>query len=177
MKIRGTKLKGAYLLETSPLEDERGYFSRVWCTNELERFDLHIQFVQCNISYNKKSGTLRGMHFQRAPFEEAKLVSCIRGSIYDVIIDLRKDSKTYMKWEAFVLNSHEPVSLYIPRGFAHGYQTLEDNTEVLYHMTQFYHAESSCGVRWNDPIFSINWPENTKRIISCKDSSWEDYIK
>lgn len=175
MIFRETKLKGAYVIELELLEDERGFFARSFCQKEFEEHGLNSHIAQCNISYNKKEGTLRGMHYQEAPYEEAKLVSCIRGMIYDVIIDLRPDSSTYCQWVAVELNAENYKMLYVPEGFAHGFQTLEDSTEVFYRMSEFYHPECAQGVRWDDPKFNIEWPKVEDRIISSKDKSYSDY--
>jgi len=172
--FRETKLKGAFVIELEPTEDERGFFARTFCRKEFQDHDLNPDLVQCNISYNKKKGTLRGMHYQVAPHEEAKLVSCLRGAIYDVIIDLRPDSPTYCKWFAMKLNSLNYVVLYVPEGFAHGFQTLEDNTVVLYQISEFYHPECATGVKWNDPTFGIEWPLSV-RIMSKKDMNYPDF--
>ena len=127
------------------------------------------------MSYNEKKNTLRGMHFQLEPFEECKIVSCIKGSIFDVIIDLRRKSKTYLEWTSFILTEENQDMLYIPKGFAHGFQTLEDDTKVYYQMTQFYHSDYAGGVRWDDKIFNIEWPTCGNRIMSLKDKHWSDY--
>ena len=169
-----TKLKGAFIIEPERLEDERGFFSRIWCKREFQTHSLDPHLVQCNISFNRKKGTLRGMHYQVRPHEEAKLVRCTMGSIYDVIIDLRPDSKTYMQWIAIELTSANRKMIYAPEGFAHGFQTLTDNTEVFYQMSEFYVPESARGVRWNDPQFNIVWPDD-KRQISIRDQHFEDY--
>lgn len=175
-----TKLKGAYITEPERIEDERGFFARTFCRKEFESHGLNPDLVQCNISYNKKKGTLRGMHYQIAPHEEAKLVSCIRGAIYDVIIDVRPDSPTYCQWIALKLAAHcsshsAPFKmLYIPEGFAHGFQTLEDDTLVFYQMSEFYHPQSSRCIRWDDPMFAIQWPIYDK-IISDKDRSYDNW--
>jgi len=166
-----TKLKGAYIIELELLEDERGFFARSFCQKEFEEHGLNPRIVQCNISYNKKKGTLRGMHYQAAPNEEAKLVSCIRGAIYDVIIDLRPDSTTHCQWFAVELSAENYKMLYVPEGFAHGFQTLEDNTVVFYQMFEFYHPECARGVRWDDPAFRIRWPLSN-RVMSKKDQSY-----
>lgn len=165
-----TKLSGAYVIDIEAIEDERGFFARSWCKNEFEKLGLNPKLVQCNISFNKKKGTIRGMHFQGSPYEEAKLVRCTRGSIYDVIIDLRSDSPTYLQWFSIELTSDNRKMLYIPEGFAHGFQTLEDNTEVFYQMSEYYHPENAKGIRWNDPTIDITWPlENP--TISLKDGN------
>lgn len=176
MIFKETNLKGAFVIELEKRADERGFFARAWCKREFEARGLEINLVQSNLSFSKKAGTLRGMHYQAAPFEETKLVRCIRGAIYDVIIDLRPDSPTYKQWLAVELTEDNYRMLYVPKGFAHGFQTLVDNVEVFYHVTQFYTAEAERGVRWDDPLFGIKWPEIKKRIISEKDRNWPDYV-
>jgi dTDP-4-dehydrorhamnose 3,5-epimerase len=171
-----TKLKGAYLIDIDYHEDERGFFGRSWCQQEFEAQGLNSRLVQCNISFNKKRGTLRGMHYQIAPFTEAKLVRCTKGAIYDVIIDLRSDSPTYKQWLSVELNDEKHHAVYVPEYFAHGFQTLEDNTEVLYQMSEFYHPECARGVRWNDPLFGIKWIYNPP-IVSLNDSKYLDYLE
>ena len=174
MLFKETKLKGAFVVELEPFEDERGFFTRSFCRKEFEKQGLNSNIVQCNISYNKKKGTLRGMHYQVAPYEEAKLVSCTNGSIYDVIIDLRPNSPTYCKWIAVELSANNHKMFYIPEGFAHGFQTLKDNTTVFYQMTEFYHPKSAKGIRWNDSAFQIKWPISDL-IISEKDRDYPDF--
>ncbi len=175
MKFTEISLNGAYLIEMDLLEDERGFFARSWCQKEFQAHQLNNQWVQCNISYNKKNGTLRGMHYQVPPYEEVKVVRCTSGAIYDVLLDLRSDSPTFKQWVALELSAVNHRMLYIPKGLAHGFQTLKDNTEVFYQMSEFYHPESARGVRWNDPSFFIKWPFNEKYIISEKDASYSDY--
>ena len=169
-----TTLKGAFVIELEKHEDERGFFARTFCRTEFETQGLNPNFVQCNISYNKKKDTLRGMHYQVAPYQEAKLVSCTRGALYDVIIDLRPDSPTYCRWLAVELSAENYQMLYIPECFAHGFQTLEDNTLVLYQMSEFYHPECARGNRWDDPAFGIKWPLSN-RVVSKKDLSYPDF--
>lgn len=171
-----TKLKGAYVIEPERLEDERGFFARTFSREEFEAHGLNPNLVQHSISFNKKEGTLRGMHYQVKPYEEAKLVRCTMGSIYDVILDLRPDSPTFKKWMAVELTANNRRMLFIPEGLSHGFQTLDDNTEVFYQMTRAYHPESARGVRWNDPRFGIQWPEVQDRIISEKDLNHADFI-
>jgi len=166
-----TKLRGAVNIEPEFQEDERGFFTRSFCRREFEAHGLNGQFVQCDISFNKKKGTLRGMHYQVAPHEEAKLVRCTMGAIFDVIIDLRHDSPTFKQWAAVELTAENRKMIYVPEGLAHGFQTLADDTEVFYQMTEFYNPESTCGVRWNDPVFEIKWPPD-ERIISPKDRQY-----
>jgi dTDP-4-dehydrorhamnose 3,5-epimerase len=169
-----TKLKDAHVIEIEKLEDTRGFFARSWCRKEFDEHGLISTVVQANISWNKKGGTLRGMHYQIPPYEEAKLVRCSRGSIYDAIIDLRKDSPSYMQWLGVELTADDYKLLYVPGGFAHGFQTLEDDTEVVYQVSQFYTPGAEAGLRWNDPTFNINWPFDV-RVISDKDRNWPDY--
>jgi dTDP-4-dehydrorhamnose 3,5-epimerase len=171
MRFTETRLKGVFIIESERLEDERGFFARTFCQKEFEVHGLNSKIVQCNISYNKHKGTLRGMHYQAAPMAEAKLVSCTRGAIYDVIIDLRPESPTYCQWLAEELNAENSKMVYIPEGFAHGFQSLEDDTEVFYQMSVFYSPEHTRGVRWDDPVFGIEWPLNSK-IISEKDMNY-----
>lgn len=175
MIFKETKVKGAYIIEIEPIEDERGFFARSCCKKELEEHGLNFNLVQCNISFNKKKGTLRGMHYQIWPYQEVKLVRCIRGAISDVIIDIRPDSSTFKQWISIELTENNRKILYIPKGFAHGFQTLEDNTEVFYQVSEFYHPECQRGIRWNDLSFNIKWPYEKNRIISVKDRNWRNY--
>ncbi len=174
MLFHETKLKDAYIIEPERIEDERGFFARTWCKQEFEAQGINIDFVQCNISYNKKKTTFRGMHYQVAPHKEAKLVRCTMGAIYDVIIDLRPDSKTHKQWVSVELTSENKKMIYIPMDFAHGFLTLEDNTEVFYQMSEFFDPECARGVRWNDPAFGILWP-TAIGIISEKDTQYTNF--
>lgn len=176
MRFIETSLGGAFVIEPEKLEDKRGFFARSFCQNEFEAHGLNSNIVQCNISLNAKRGTLRGMHFQAAPYAEAKLVRCTRGSMYDVIIDLRPSSATFCKWYAVELNGANCMTLYVPEGFAHGFQTLEDDTEVFYQISEYYRPDFSRGVRWDDPAFAIEWPP-AERIISEKDKGYPDFEK
>jgi dTDP-4-dehydrorhamnose 3,5-epimerase len=169
-----TKLKGVFIMEPERLEDERGFFARTWCQREFEAHGLNPRLAQCSISFNKRRGTLRGMHYQAAPYEEARLVRCTMGAIYDVAIDLRRSSAAFKQWTAVELTADNRRMLHIPEGFAHGFQTLEDDTEVLYQMSEFYHPESITGVRWDDPAFEITWPEEVK-VISARDRQYPDF--
>jgi dTDP-4-dehydrorhamnose 3,5-epimerase len=169
-----TKLKGAFLIEPELLCDERGFFARTWCQQEFEKYGLSTRLRQCSISFNRKKGTLRGMHFQHAPHEETKLVRCTSGGMYDVIIDLRSGSATYKQHFAAVLTADNRKMLYIPEGFAHGFQTLADDTEVFYQISEFYTPESASGVRWDDPAFGIVWP-SAECIISQRDRGYPDF--
>ncbi len=172
MIFKETELDGVLIIEPQPLKDDRGFFARTWCHREFENRGLNSALVQCNISFNSKQGTLRGMHYQASPHAETKLVRCTRGAIYDVIIDLRTESPTFTQWVGVELNAENHQMLYIPEGFAHGFQTLADNTEVFYQMSEFYHPGSARGVRWNDPTFSIKWPTTDNLIISSKDNDY-----
>jgi dTDP-4-dehydrorhamnose 3,5-epimerase len=170
-----TALKGAFLIEPERRQDERGFFARTWCQSEFAAAGLQTDWVQCNISFNKARGTLRGMHYQAPPYEEAKLVRCTMGAVYDVIIDLRADSPTFRQWLAAELTSDNRLMLFIPKSFAHGFQTLTDEAEVFYHMSQVYAPEYARGVRWDDPAFKISWPAE-RRIISARDRSFPDFL-
>lgn len=172
MKFLETKLKGAFIIRPEKIEDQRGFFARVWCKKEFLKYSIDINFVQSNISFNKKTGTLRGMHFQRAPFEESKLIRCTKGAIFDVILDLRKESNTYKNWVSINLTAENHKMIYIPKGFAHGFQTLRDETEVAYLHSEYYVPDATSGVAWDDPAFRIIWPEISTRIISDKDRNW-----
>jgi dTDP-4-dehydrorhamnose 3,5-epimerase len=170
-----TTLKGAFLIEPERRQDERGFFARTWCQSEFAAAGLQTDWVQSNISFNKARGTLRGMHYQAPPYEEAKLVRCTMGAVYDVIIDLRADSSTFQQWLAAELTSDNRLMLFIPTGFAHGFQTLTDEAEVFYQMSQVYAPEYARGVRWDDPAFKISWPAE-RRIISARDRSFPDFL-
>lgn len=174
MIFRETPLKGSYVIVLERKEDERGFFARSWCAREFESHGLNPRLVQCNISYNRTRGTLRGMHFQIAPFEEGKLVRCTSGAIYDVIVDLRPGSETRGRHFAVTLSAENRCMLYIPEGMAHGFLTLEGNTEVFYQMSEFYAPECARGFRWDDPGFVILWPD-TVRVISDRDKTYPDY--
>lgn len=175
MIFQEMKIPGAFLIEPERRDDERGFFARVYCEDEFAKHGLHTNFVQCNISYNVRRGTLRGLHYQAVPHGEVKVVRCTMGAIYDVILDLREDSPTYKQWAAAELSIENHRTLYIPTGIAHGFQTLMDNSEVFYMMGTYYHPESARGVRWNDPAFGIEWPAVNERIVSDSDCQWEDY--
>lgn len=172
--FRPTTLSGAFVIEPEKHEDERGFFARSFCKTEFEAHALNPQTVQCNISFNRRKGTLRGMHYQIAPFAEAKLVRCTAGAIYDVIIDLRPGSATYKQHFGETLSAENYKMLYIPEGFAHGFQTLQDNSEVFYQMSEFYSPEHSRGVRYNDPTFGIAWPIGDP-IILGRDRGYTDF--
>lgn len=158
MKFSETPLSGVWLIEPERIEDERGFFARVFDADEFAPRDMHTFWAQCSISFNHKAGTLRGMHWQDEPFAEVKLVRCTRGAIYDVALDLRPNSPTFKQSFAVELSAENRQMLYIPQGCAHGFQTLQDNSEVFYQISTFYHAPSARGVRFDDPAFSIKWP-------------------
>ncbi len=168
MKFVETALAGAFIIDPERRADERGHFARVFCRDEFEKYGLENSFSQCNISFNPRKGTLRGMHYQVTPHQEVKLVRCTRGAIYDVIVDLHRDSATYSKWFGLELSADSHRQLYIPRGFAHGYITLLDNSEVFYQVSEPYHPESERGLRFDDPAFAIRWPIEPV-LISQKD--------
>lgn len=174
MRFQETRLKGAFTIDLEAIEDERGLFARSFCEREFSELRLNPKIAQCNISFNRRRGTLRGMHYQAAPHEEAKVVRCTAGAAYDVIIDLRKGSPTFKQWIDVELTADNRRSLYIPEGFAHGFQTLEDNTELFYLMSEFYSPQCQQGVRWNDPAFGIRWPI-ADVIMSDKDRLYPDF--
>ena len=174
MLIEPTSLSGAHVLQLEPYVDERGFFARSWCAHELEQHGLVARVVQANISFSESTGTLRGMHFQSPPFEEVKIVRCTKGAIFDVIVDIRPMSSTYRQWFGVELNEINRNSLYVPKGFAHGFITLQDNTEVTYLMSDFYVPGLDRGYRHDDPAFAIKWPLPV-RNLSDKDRNWPDF--
>ncbi len=174
MIFSATKLNGAYVVDLQIFEDERGFFARTWCEREFIEHGLDPNLAQCSISFNHKRGTLRGMHLQLEPYAEVKLVRCVQGEIFDVIVDLRNDSETYMQWFGVELTAENRKALYVPKGFAHGFQTLADNTEVFYMISEFYAPELARGIRWNDSQLNIRWPEAVT-VLSSKDQSYPDY--
>jgi dTDP-4-dehydrorhamnose 3,5-epimerase len=170
-----TDLPGVYVVDLERREDERGFFARAWCAREFGEHGLSTDLVQCNLSFNHRRGTLRGMHFQEAPHAEAKLVRCTRGAIFDVALDLRPESPNHGRWVGVELSADNRRALYVPEGFAHGYQTLEDGTETFYQVSEWYTPGSERGVRWNDPAFEIDWPLADEPLLSPKDAAWPDY--
>jgi dTDP-4-dehydrorhamnose 3,5-epimerase len=174
MKLVTLPLSGAFLIELQLISDERGFFARTWCTEEFERLGLNPKLVQCSISWNARRGTLRGLHYQAEPYAEAKLIRCCSGAIYDVIVDLRPASPTFGKWIAAELTSENRQMLYVPEGFAHGFQTLIDNTEISYQISASYQPDYARGVRWNDPAFGIEWPISHP-ILSARDGAFADH--
>ncbi|MDX6397170.1 MAG: dTDP-4-dehydrorhamnose 3,5-epimerase [Gaiellaceae bacterium] len=169
------ELDGAFVVDLELREDERGFFARTWAREEFEAHGLDPALEQCNLSFNHRRGTLRGLHFQREPHAEAKLIRCTRGAILDVIVDLRPDSSTHTQWIGVELSADNRRALYVPEGFAHGYQTLVDATETQYQVSEAYAPAAEGGVRWNDPAFGIEWPPADELVISDKDRSWPDY--
>jgi dTDP-4-dehydrorhamnose 3,5-epimerase len=172
MILTETRLKGAFVISSERHTDFRGYFARTFCEQEFADRGLKTHFVQSSVSYNQSKGTLRGMHFQVAPKQETKLIRCTRGAIFDAIIDLRRDSPTYKEHLTEVLSAQNGKALYVPEGFAHGFQTIEDETEVSYQMTEFFAPELARGVRWDDPAFRILWPEVDARVILERDRNY-----
>lgn len=175
MKFTQTALAGVWILDPERREDDRGFFARTWCRREFETHGLDPALVQCNISHNRRAGTVRGMHFQTEPFPEIKLVRCSRGAILDCVIDLRLESPTHGQSLAVELTADNGRALYIPGGFAHGFQTLVDDTDVFYQMSEFFHPDCAAGVRWNDPAFNIRWPLPIT-CIAAKDEQFPDYL-
>jgi dTDP-4-dehydrorhamnose 3,5-epimerase len=170
-----TELPGAFLVDLERREDERGFFARAWCADEFGEHGLNARLVQANLSFNDVKGTLRGMHFQREPAAEAKVIRCTRGSIFDAIVDLRSDSPTFKRWIGVDLSAENRRALYVPEGFAHGYQTLEPETETFYLVSEYYTPSAEGGVRWDDPVFGIEWPDPSSPILSPKDANWPDF--
>lgn len=178
MVFQETALKGAFVIEVEVHADERGGFGRTYCWREFQEHGLVPRVVQCSVSYNTKRGTLRGMHCQETPHEEAKLIRCARGAMFDVIVDLRSSSPTFRQWAAFELKA-EPGKpsrmVYVPPGFAHGFLTLQDDTEIVYQMSEFYAPRAARGFRWNDPAFDIHWPAPVA-VISDRDRGYPDFV-
>jgi len=171
MKFNELEIKGVFLIEIDKITDDRGFFARTWDRKKFLENNLNPDLVQCNISFNSKKGTIRGMHFQKKPYEEARLVHCTKGKVFEVILDIRKDSPTYLNWISVELNDKDYKMLYVPEGFALGFQTLEDNTELFYQMSREYNSEYAAGLRWDDPKFKITWPLNVSKI-SKRDKSF-----
>jgi dTDP-4-dehydrorhamnose 3,5-epimerase len=176
VRFTETQIPGAYVVELEPHLDERGFFARTWDRAELDALGLDTRVEQCNIAVNERRGTLRGLHFQNPPHAEVKLVRCTRGAIWDVLVDLRPASPAYLRWAAFELTAENRRALYVPEGLAHGYQTLEDATEVIYQVSVAYAPDAATGVRWDDPVFGIRWPDADARVISERDRAWPDYV-
>jgi dTDP-4-dehydrorhamnose 3,5-epimerase len=168
---RETTLAGAYIIEPERINDDRGYFARVWCKNDLQQHGLKADLAQSNVGFSHRKGTLRGLHFQRTPHAEVKIVRCTRGAMFDVIVDLRPQSSTFRRWFGAELNDENGRMIYVPEGFAQGYITLAENTEMNYHTSQLYNAEAATGVRYNDPAFGIDWPL-IPTVVSEQDRNW-----
>lgn len=175
MRFLPTPIPGVIVIEPEPRADDRGFFARTWCRDEFAAAGLAAEWAQCNVSFNTKAGTLRGMHWQAAPHEEVKLVRCTAGAAYDVVLDVRRDSPTFGKWVAVELTAANRKAVYIPGGLAHGFQTLLDATELFYHMGSVYVPEAARGVRWDDPAFGIAWPPCASRVIAPRDLSFPDF--
>jgi len=169
-----TKLAGAFLVSIKELTDDRGFFGRSWCKKEMEDHGLNGNVVQSNTSFSKKKGTIRGMHYQRHPFEETKLIRCTKGAIFDVIVDLRPDSPTFLQWFGAELTEENHKMVYVPENFAHGFITLEDDSEVTYLVTEYYTPGAEAGIRYNDPMLNIDWPTQAT-VVSEKDQSHPDF--
>lgn len=174
MEFLQTKVPGVFEVRIQPKSDERGFFARTWCQQEFEAQGLEGKLVQCSLSFNRRKGTLRGLHYQVAPHEEAKLIRCTQGAVYDVVLDLRRESPTFKNWVAVELTSEKCNMIYVPRGCAHGFLTLKDECEVCYQMSEFQHIESARGVRWDDPAFQITWPAKVE-VISERDGTYPDF--
>lgn len=175
MKFTETKLQGVYIIEPERFEDERGFFLPSFSRREFEDRGLSSQFVESNISYNQRRGTLRGLHYQAMPYGQAKLVCCTRGAIYDVALDLRPNSATFRNWVGKELSAANRLMMYLPADFCHGFQTLEDDTEVFYQVSEYYQPEANRGWRWNDPAFSIQWPFPDQCVINKRDATYPDF--
>ena len=174
MRFTETPIEGAYIVDVNRIGDERGYFGRLWCQQELSELGLKAYVCQSNIGVSKKAGTLRGLHYQKAPHQEVKIVRCSRGAMFDVIVDLRPDSPTFKQWFGMELTQENATMLYVPEGCATGYQTLVDDTEMYYNATEFYHPESATGIRYDDPAFNIEWPREIT-VVSDNDLEWPDF--
>ena len=172
MNFIKSKINGAFVIEIEKFDDDRGFFTRTFDKQEFQKHDLENDFVQSSLSYNRKKGTLRGMHFQLSPYGETKIVKCVQGKIFDVIIDLRKNSSTFKQWESNELNSSDNKILYIPKGIAHGFQTLEDNSEVFYQISEYHNPKFYRGIRFDDSNFKIKWPLPIS-VMSINDKNWE----
>lgn len=170
-----TPIPDAFVVEVERLEDERGFFARSWCSEEFRKMGLSGTLAQCSISFSAHKGTLRGMHYQANPYQEAKLVRCTSGTIHDVIVDIRPTSKAYKRVFAIELSAQNRKMLYVPEGVAHGFQTLEDDTEVFYQISEFYHPELARGIRWNDRTFQIQWPMEPT-AMSARDREFPDFV-
>jgi dTDP-4-dehydrorhamnose 3,5-epimerase len=176
MKLEQLPLDGAFAVAPEPHEDERGFFARIWSSVEFAERGLAADLAECSLSFTPLRGTLRGLHYQIPPHEEAKLLTCVRGAIWDVIVDLREESPTYRKWHGTDLSAENLMLLYVPEGFAHGFITLSDDVLVLYQISEPHHPEYARGVRWNDPAFAIDWPSEPA-LVGLTDQSFPDYVR
>lgn len=176
MTFQPLRIAGAFVIDAERVEDERGYFARTWCSREFSEKGLPAALAQISLSVNRRAGTLRGMHMQVAPHEESKLVRCARGSIYDVVLDLRRESETFLQWQAVEVTAGNGCMVYVPDGCAHGFQTLVDDCEVVYHISEFYNPQSARGFRWDDPAFGIDWPLPPS-VMSIADRSYPDFVR
>jgi dTDP-4-dehydrorhamnose 3,5-epimerase len=174
MTFLETKLGGVFEVDLELNSDERGFFARSWCEREFANQGLDSKLVQCNISQNRRKNTLRGIHYQETPFAETKLVRCTAGAVYDVVLDLRRESPSFKQWFGVALSAENRKAIYIPEGCGHGFLTLTDDAEIMYQMSEFYHPEAARGVRWNDPSFQIQWPGNVA-VISERDRTYPDF--
>ncbi len=175
MRFHTTDVAGAFRIEPRPFEDDRGYFMRAYCRNDMRDAGIDLDFIQANLAGSMRRGTLRGLHYQAAPHEEGKLVRCIRGAIFDVVVDIRPDSETFGCWAGVELSDENRQMLYIPPGCAHGYLTLADQSEVYYLVSAEYAPEAERGIRWDDPAFAIDWPITEDLILSDKDRAWPPF--
>lgn len=175
MTFSETSIAGTYLVDLERIGDSRGFFARAWSSAEFRNMGLVPDFPETNFSMSARKGTIRGFHYQKAPHQEAKFVRCVRGALFDVVIDLRADSPTFHQWAGFEIRASSYQGIYVPAGCAHGVQTLEDDTEMLYMVSACYQAGAEAGIRWNDPFFGVGWPDVGRRIVSEKDQSWPDY--
>ena len=174
MLFTATPLAGCYVIEPERMQDHRGYFARIWCQKELEQRGLKAEVLQSNVGFSQRKGTLRGLHYQQAPHAEVKIVRCTRGAMFDVVVDLRPQSPTHMQWFGVELTDDNEKMIYVPEGFAQGYMTLVDNTEMNYHTSKFFDRESASGVRYDDSAFGIKWPIEVS-VISEQDAKWPNY--
>lgn len=174
MKFAETSVQGAYVIDVDRIGDSRGYFGRLWCEKELEQQGLVSHIKQSNIGFSPEAGTLRGLHYQKAPYEEVKIVRCTRGSVFDVVVDIRSESPTYRMWFGIEITPDNASMLYVPKGCATGYLTLQENSEIYYSTSEFYAPEAATGIRYDDPLFDIEWPGDIK-VLSDNDTSWPDY--
>lgn len=176
MQFHQTPLQGCYVIEPELIRDHRGFFARVWCRQELEQHGLAAEMMQSNIGFSVRKGTLRGLHFQTGSHAEVKIVRCTRGAMYDVVVDLRRESATYKRWFGVELTAENEKMIYVPEGFAQGYLTLTDNTEMNYHTSKLFNREAATGVRFDDPQFGITWPIEIA-VMSQQDRQWPDYTE